>query len=302
MDFDRAQTEMQRSALLLSDLLKEVSAEESLLSGGLKVRPGTEALEMLNRTRIQFGNPSDQLLRLTPGLFERSGIRLTDAQKKQISGTHSFYYLCLKVALVPARGVQFSRLECRLDLGPKGASEPLVQSVFPASKWRDILAIGGSFQLGIDAHLNVAAESKDAAGIVIPGVSGLSAGAKAAATARTQVGVNEFLYHFGTSEIVATGEGNSECFWRIAKPEMLEHQTIPFTITFKVPKGQHYLELAGVVSGQPHSAWMLMSLGDVVDGLSAKLKDLLRRLAQTTDSTILPIGDCERWTLQLPQA
>ena len=111
----------------------------------------------------------------------------------------------------------------------------------------------------------------------------------------------DFKYKLGRAEIVATGEGNSECFWRIENPDLQEAQTAQFGIVFKVPKGTASIELSGLVAAEPNMNWLVANLRDVFEELSEKLQRLLgREDDDRRGPERLPIGDHEKWELLLP--
>src|SRR5262249_15953888 len=115
---------------LLNDLLTEVSAEEGVLSGGIKLGAGGTALQALRETKVTFGNPSNNLIRLTKKLFDEVKVELTEIRRRQMRDQFDFYFLTLSVSLQPKRGARFTRIECGLQFGPKGAGEPIVQAIF----------------------------------------------------------------------------------------------------------------------------------------------------------------------------
>ena len=119
-DLSEAQT-------LLESLFTEVTTQEGTLSGGVKLGTGGQALADLRETKITFGNPKNELIRLTPKLFADLGLELSEIYKRQMRDQFDFYYFTLTVSLQPRGGAQFTRLTCSLDFGPKGPGEPIVQ-------------------------------------------------------------------------------------------------------------------------------------------------------------------------------
>lgn len=283
---------------LLTELFNEVKVAESTLSGGVKLGKGGNALQGLRETKVTFGNPTDNLIRLTPKLFEEVGLELTEIYKRQMRQQFNFYYMTLAVSMQPKRGANFTRLECGLDFGPKGASEPIVQTIFPKNEWHEALSWGGGMYLGLDDNLNWSL------GVDIPNLE------SKAATLKTNLNIahkNElkafitmpdFAFHLGRFDIAATGEGNSECFWRIDKSEIQNLLTAHFGLVFKVPKDVTSLELTGTVIANASVDWLISNLRDVARDLSDHLKELLRRIRKKERE--LPIGDHEKWTLPLP--
>ena len=280
---------------LLDELFQEVKSEESPLSGGDKLNTGGNALQGLRETKVTFGNPTNDLIRLTKKRFDKAGVKLSKIQKHQMREQFDFYYMTLTASLRPKRGAQFSRVECALDFGPKGAGEPIVQTIFPKSEWKEVLNWGGSMNLALNGNLEWAAE------VDVPDLSMLAdlpQKVKANVANKNElkafITVPDFSFKLGRAEIVATGKGNAECFWRIEKPELQQAQTVQFGVVFKVPQGTTTIELTGLLAADPDIKWLVANVRNVIEDLSDKLQTLLRRKER------LPIGDHEKWTITLP--
>lgn len=287
---------------LLTDLFTEVSAEEGVMSGGIKLGTGGNALQALRETKVTFGNPGNNLIHLTKKLFDDVKVELTEIRQRQMRDQFDFYYLSLTVSLKPKRGARFTRVECELQFGPKGAGEPIVQAIFPKSEWKEVLSWGAGLNLAVNGNLEWGVE------VGIPDsiqIENLPDHVKANIANKGGLGAfiaaPDFTYKLGRAEILANGEGNSECFWRIEQPELQEAQTVQFGIVFKVPKGTASIELTGLVAAEPNMNWLAANLRDVFEDLSAKLQRLLRREDdERRGHERLPIGDHEKWELLLP--
>ena len=287
---------------LLSELFDAVSSEEATLSGGTKLGAGGDAIRNLLETKVLFGNPLDKLIRLTPILFEEVGVELTGIFKRQMRQQFNFYYLTIAVSMLPRRGVQFTRIECSLDFGPKGANEPIVQTIFPNSEWKPLLSWGTGMSLALDGNLNWNAGLST---LDIDILEGLPTEIQARVTNADQlkafITIPEYSYSLGRTEIAAIGEGNSECFWRIEKPELRKVQSVEFGVVFKVPKDVASIELTGLVTAEPSINWLITNLRIVFEDLSEKLQRLLRfKDSERNGKERLPIGDHEKWTIALP--
>lgn len=287
---------------LLNELFTEVGAEEGVLSGGIKLGAGGNALQALRETKVTFGNPSNNLIRLTKKLFDEIKVELTEIHARQMRDQFDFYYMTMTVSLQPKRGAQFTRVECGLQFGPKGAGEPIVQAIFPKSEWKEVLSLGAGLNLALNGNLEWGVE------VGIPDsfqIDNLSDQVKASIANKgglsAFIAAPGFMYKLGRAEIVATGEGNSECFWRVEKPDLQEAQTAQFGVVFKVPQGTKSIELTGLVAAEPSMNWLAANLRDVFEALSEKLQSLLRRDDDDRHGhERLPIGDHEKWELLLP--
>ncbi len=287
---------------LLDELFTQITAQEGTLSGGAKLGVGGNALQALRETRVTFGNPTDKLIKLTPKLFETVGVELEEIYKRQMRKQFDFYYMTLTISMQPKRGAQFRRVECSLDLGPKGAGEPIVQTLFPSGEWREVLSWGGGLNLALNGKLEWGAEldlPEAAKTANLPGHIKANIGNKDALKAF--IAMPNFAFRLGRAEIAATGEGNSQCFWRIEKPELQETQTTHLGLVFKVPKDTSSIKLEGLVAAEPDMSWLTANVRNVFEDLSDKLQALLRRKDdERSGPESLPIGDHEKWTITLP--
>ncbi len=114
--------------------------------------------------------------------------------------------------------------------------------------------------------------------------------------------IPEYSFELGRADIAATGEGNSECFWRVEKPDLKKVQTSRFGVVFKVPKGTEKISLKGMVAVEPDFNWLTSYLKYVFEALNQKFKEfLVLQDEQRKGKQRLPIGDHEKWTLRLLQ-
>lgn len=287
---------------LLAELFAEVSAEEGTLSGGTELGTGGDALQALRETKVTFGNPRNDLIRLTKKLFDDVGVELTEIRKRQMRDQFDFYYMTLTVSMRPKRGAQFTRVECALDFGPKGPGEPIVQAIFPKSEWKEVLSWGGGMNLALNGNLEWGAEVGVPDAIKIKDLPAqIRANIANKDELKAFIAVHDFSFKLGRAEVATTGKGNSECFWRIEKPDLQETQNVQFGVVFKVPKDADSIELTGLVAAKPNMNWLVANVRDVFEDLSDKLQDLLRRRDdERSGKEHLPIGDHEKWDIALP--
>ncbi len=297
-----ADDELSAAQTLLDELLTEVAQEEGTLAYGQKLGRGGEALTALRETEVTFGNPYDNLMRLTPDSFAAAGVTLNPIQLQQMENTFDFYYMTLNVSLHPKRGAQFQTVECRLEFGPD--EMPIVQTIFPQPRWRTVLEWGGGLTLGLDGNLEWQAGLPGDAISELTGISGIpSAQLKTTNEMNSRIVVADYAFRTGRAEISATGEGNARATWRLQNPELHETQTIRFIVVFKVPKGTEQIELTGKVLAEPRMAWLVAQLSDVFGELSQRFKNLLGRDDnQRQGAERLPVGAHEKWVIELPQA
>lgn len=197
----------------------------------------------------------------------------------------------------PAGGACFSRLECRLDYGPKGADEPIIQTIFPQNLWKEYLQYGYGMNLGLDENLSFKA-GVDAGRL--EDLKDLPVGLKARVGGNTEIKafavIPNYSYSLGKTEITATGEGNSSCFWRIETPDLENGGKTEFGVVFKAPKTVSKLELTGTILAEPDMRWLTANLRDVFQALADKFQAFVLRKGK--DGPL--VGDHERWEIDLP--
>ncbi len=286
---------------LLSDLLKEVQKWEGPLAGGTKLGINADKVDSLFQTKVNFGNPRDRLIRLTENIFTDSGTELDSIYKQQMQQQFDFYYMTLTVALSPERGARFWRLTCELDFSPKGSSESIITSLFPAQKWRSVMNFGLGMDVGLNGNLNwdVGVDSSKLAELwdLIP--EDIKANVTSKNNFKAFSAMPAYQYNLGHSEILTNGEGNSTCYWRIQDQELQKIGTVKFGIVFKVPKGTESITLQGTVWAEPDLNWLTADIRDVFANLSENLKQLLKQ--KNDAASHFSRGDAEKWELNLPK-
>lgn len=291
----------QESDELLSDLLEEVQRWEGTLSGGTKLGSGAAAVTNLKDSKVSLGSPKDKLTLLTEATFQETGTELSNIYRKQMQDQYDFYYLTLKVELRPKPTVQFWKLICELDFGPKGEQEPILQSVFPNEKWRSVLGAGVGMDIGLNGNLDwTAGVDTSALTAVLEQVPGEIKGEVTNKNEfKTFVTMPAYKYEFGLFEILTTGVG-STAYWRIQDEALKKTGIVEFATVFKVPKAVREIELVGKAWVEPDVNWLFADVRDVAGDMSDRFKQLFRNKEEA--GSRFARGDAEKWQLQLPKA
>jgi len=292
---------LQKADALLSDLLKEVQKWEGTLAGGTKLGVGAEAVDSLFQSKVSFGNPTDRLIQLTEETFKNSGTELNHLYKQQMREEFDFYYMTLTVDLRPERAARFWRLACELDFGPKGSSEPIIQTLFPTQQWRSVMICGVAMDVRLNGNLdwNVGVDSSQLAELLklLPGE--LKANIANKDDFKAILAVPAYRYELGHPEILTTGEGNSTCYWRIQDQELQKIGTAKLGTVFKVPKGTESITLQAIAWAEPDLNWLTADIRDVFANLSEQLKQLLKQKNEAASQ--FARGSAEKWELNLPK-
>lgn len=292
---------LQESNELLSDLLEEVQRWEGTLAGGTKLGSGAAAVTNLKDSKISLGNPKDKLTLLTEAAFQETGTELSNIYRQQMQDQYDFYYLTLKVELRPKPTVQFWKLMCELDFGPKGEQEPILQSVFPNEKWRSVLSSGVGMDIGLNGNLDWKAgvDTSDLTAVLEQAPGELKGEITNKNEFKTFVAMPAYKYEFGLFEILATGVG-STAYWRIQDEALKKTGMVEFATVFKVPKAVQELQLMGKAWVEPDVNWLFADVRDVASELSDRFKQLFRNKEEAANR--FARGDAEEWQLQLPKA
>ena len=295
--------DLKEADVLLQSLLKGVQESDGNLSGGesRKIGKAEAAISGIFKTEVRFGTPKDKLTRLTEESFQESGAELSSLLKRQMQEQYDFYYMTVQAIMKPEPGAQFIRLTCELDFGPKGSDEPIIQTIFPTDKWRDVMNFGVGMNVGLDGNLNwnVGVDSAKLPEVLkrLPG--DLQAKATNNGDFKAFVALPEYKYQLGRSEITALGESSPTCYWYVQDPELQKMTSMEFATVFKVPKGTESITLKGTVWAEPNMNWLTMNVAHVFERLADNLKDLLSRDGEAMPD--LSRGMEEIWTLTLPK-
>jgi hypothetical protein len=288
---------------LLSDLLQETVAWGGSLSGGKTHNPSAAAVDGLLKTKVCFGNPTDKLIQLTEDNFRESGAELTAIVKQQMQMQFDFYLMTLSVDLRPERGSRFWRLICELDFGPKGDSEPIMQSLFPTHQWRSVMSCGIGMDVGLNNRLEweIGLDGNSLEDFLQSIPSELRTNVSNRNSFKAFLAVPAYKYELGKVEVITTGEGNSICYWRIQDQNLQKIGTAKFAIVFKVPKGTESITLQGIAWAEPNINWLTEELGDVIDVLPERFKTLFGQ-GDGAASRFASVAPSEEWTLVLPKS
>ncbi|BAY46364.1 hypothetical protein SAMD00079811_39730 [Scytonema sp. HK-05] len=292
----------QEADTLLAGLLEEVKTWEGTLAGGTKLGVGAAAVESLVQTKVEFGNPRNHLILLTEEIFKDIGVELNSIYRQQMRDAYDFYYMTVTVDLRPKPGARFSRLCCELVFSSEGENEPIVEKIFPNSKWRSVMKLGVGMNLGLNGNLDwsVGIDASQVAEIAdLPG--NLKANVASNNELKAFIVVSDYAYEVGGFEILAQGEGNSTCYWRIEEPDIQKMATVKFAIVFKVSKGTESINLRGIAWAEPNKNWLISKIRNVFSKLSDSWKNRLQSEDEAA-SKLAELTASEVWTLDLPKA
>ena len=289
---------------LLTELLKDVKENEGFFSGGeeIPLSKGATAVKNLLDSKVRFGNPNNELIKLTEETFKLSGFELNAIDRQQIQDRYELYYMTLPVDIIPKPGAKFWQLNCELDFGPKGSAEPIVRTIFPSQKWREVLSLGVGMDLGLDGNLEWSAgvDASELDKVASKLTLELKSKVRNKDNVKGFFALPTYSYTLGQAEIIAAGEGNSTCYWRIQDEELQKVSSVKFVIVFKVLKGSESITLRGTAWAEPNMNWLTEDLTVVRRALLDKFRNLLK--SEDEGASQLARGVAEQWTLTLPKA
>lgn len=287
---------------LLTELFTTVSAQENTLAGGEELGTGGEAIKGLLETEVRFGNPRGNLKLLTDTLAKKMGVKMTPIQKEQMDNSEfNFYYMTLPVSIVPKRGARFMRIITTMQFGPKGLKEPIVHSIFPTNKSKDLLSLGVGLNLFLGSDLKLDA---DLSGLTVAQIQQLPIHLQAKIVNkdhfRAFVSLPTYTFTLGQAEIVALGEESSDCLWSIEKFNLQEAQTVTFVVVFKVPLDITAIDLIASAAVEPNINWLVNCVRSTFKYLTRQQQaSLSRKDENRKGKEHFPIGKSEQWTLEL---
>ncbi len=295
--------DFQATDALLTDLLAEAERWGGYLSGGQPINTSAEAVRGLLESKVEFGNPNSNLVRLTETLFAESGIELTPLFKQQLQERYDFYYMTVTVDLIPRPGTQFWRLVCELDFGPKGQNEPIIHRLFPSDRWQSVMTAGVGMDISLNGNLDwtIGVDSNHLANLAktLPGEIQTNLVNRSAISGFLSIPARQ--YDLGSLKIVASGTDNSRGYWRITAQDLQKVSTVKLGTVFKVPKGTDSIALQGRAWAEPNMQWFTEDLRDVARELSDRFKQLLRK--KEANASQLARWSAEKWEpLLLPAA
>ncbi|BDA68825.1 hypothetical protein CAL7716_029910 [Calothrix sp. PCC 7716] len=290
---------LQNSDILLNELFEEVQKWEGTLSSRSTLGRGAAAVQSLMQTKVTFGNPNDKLILLTEETFKEVGVELNSIYKQQMRDNYDFYYMTVTVDLRPKPSVKFWRLSCQLDFSPKGDQEPIVQTIFPESKWQSLMKFGVGMNLGLNENLQWSVGIDTSTFAELADIPDFNASVSTKNELKAFVAVPDYTYEGGFFEIIAQGSGSSECFWRIEEADIQQMATVKFAVVFKVPKECTSINLHGTVWAEANMDWLFADIRDAASELKQTLKNLFKRKDEAAKE--LSRGDEKQWTLNLPK-
>jgi hypothetical protein len=290
--------DLQAADALVDELFKDLNQ----WAAGRSDDNAMAALAGLRETKVQFGNPRSNLVAITADQLHGSGIELSSVQRQQLEGEYDFYFMTITVDMRPRPGSHFRALATELNFGPKGENEPIVQSIFPQTSWKQVMSFGGGMNLGIDGSLNwkVGVDTSKLTELYDKAPE-LQANLENKNEMKSFILLRDFAYDLGRFDIAAYGKDSSECYWYIQNSDLQQTLTVRFSTVFKVPVGIDEITLQGLTWAEPSMHWLTAQVQDVIGVMSETFQSLFNVRRRDAAARQLARGDKKTWTLRLPR-
>ena len=279
-------TQAQEAQRALDDILGEVENLEGYAAGEAQRFGGDSepirALHSIKDSRVNIGDPRNNLTHLTPKMFGALDLSLSETQKRQIADKrYDFYYMTVTVGMMPFGGAHFNELWFEVDFNPLDKDPaPIVQSIFPVTSWRTVAEWGAQLTVGIDANgsfkvgvnsemLTKVSQVLEQAGL--PSAE-IQENVVSEHSLKGLITVPEFKFAVGRFEIAAAGTGQSSAQWQMSNADLPRTVDNQFIIVLKVPAGQTKLPVAMYANARVDFSWLGAQLSDVTNALSEKVR------------------------------
>jgi len=286
----------------LKTLLQEVNTWAGDLDAGTAVPVGVADIQRYQAAKIKFTDPTSNLTRLTPAMFEKVNVQLSPLHSEQMRRQFDFYYMTLSVQMKPEPGTYYRALGCQLNFGLDGAKNPIVVSIFPDTQWQEVFNFGGSLLLNLDGNLGfevgVDTAVPQSALAALP--ANLQSKLVNQNAMKAAIQIPPFAYSRGRFNIAAYGPDGSECYWNLENEEISQTLTVQFTIVFKVPQGTQAFSLKGVAWAEPDMDKLTTNFRHVIRRFQTSLRDMFRGENKGAREFAITVG--EQWdSIALPQ-
>jgi hypothetical protein len=156
-------------------------------------------------------------LPITADYFAKAELATVPVEVAALMRDFRFYFVAIPINLVKGRRLHFAELEVLLAYSPalEKAIRPTTHDLFPASKWQKVLEIGGNLDLGINAKLQFAIDSKEA-------VPGLGIQAEPLVKVGAFLKLTPPILARSRSLILSEGIGNVYARWVFKTREIIE--------------------------------------------------------------------------------
>jgi hypothetical protein len=154
----------------------------------------------------------------------------------QFAASHRFYMLRFPVDLHPSSRWSFSQLKARVEFNATGSDRPKVQSVFPETKFQDLLSTNASLQLGVRPDLEFSVGTGDLD--VTVGSAHLKTEAGLAADVKGSAGISfgPWSVAWKRAIVKASQPGLEWVWWEVSGADLREGYSPPLIVILRVPK------------------------------------------------------------------
>jgi hypothetical protein len=279
LDFSYDLSGVNRQAIL-QEAAAALDARRATLGPGTGAGIPTAAGDVVRELMLDHASLPDSLdlYRITDQDFlnpkRPTAARAVPVRFKELTDKFTFYWLPIRVGLLPRRGWAFNRLEVKLAFNQESpaGSRPKSWQVLPDRRFQTGLKVGTRLEVGLNENFEFSAQ------VAPPSAENASAKLKAGVDATTAAGLGlvagPFEYRVASAKIDQNGPGMDWVFWRLDGAEFFQEDRPELVVILQVPHSTRELKIAARMQAYRYFKFLAADFRDVVKGIPEKLRAL----------------------------
>jgi hypothetical protein len=259
-----------------------------------------KAFEALRQGKFEIKDPHSYTRCLNINTFKELKQQLSPSVVATLSASDGYrvYLIGVPVLLFPGRGAQYRRVgcHCTFSTADKKGHQPAVHAVFPESRWKAVLALGGEMELAADANLDFGVEipqlPEELQKLLPKLVPELKGRVATKGHLKSFVKLLSFQFDLGRMEITAQGAGDNAIWYLDSKTAIRAQKHMQFISVVKVPHDIERIKIDVAAEAQVSYDWLIPQIQHIWE----QLKHILDR------PKALALQDFKTWALELPRS